>query len=677
MGTRHRARSVGALAALLTLLTALTVAVPATAATPAAPSAPDGRRRDTGFVTRVGTELRLDGRPFHIAGSNNYYPMYKSRLMVDDVFADAAAAGFNVLRIWGSLDIGDQDGSNSVHGKADGVYFQYFDGTRPAYNDGADGLEHLDYVLWRARESGVKVVVPFVNNWRDFGGMDQYVRWAGGDAHDDFYTDPVVEGWYRDWISHLLNRVNTLTGVRYADDPTIMTWELGNEPRCKGSGVYPTSPACTTATITSWADEMTRYVKSLDRRHLVSVGDEGFYCVPGAAHWTENCGEGVDTLALTRLPAVDVMSFHLYPDPWGTDAAWGTDWIARHVRDARRLHKASMLGEFGLGDKGARNPVYREWTDTVVRTGGNGFLYWILSGIQDDGTLYPDFDGYTVYCPSPVCQTLTNASKLLAGRPPLFGPVADDDAAVTEFGVAATLTPASNDVAYLTRVAPGSIDLDPAAAGRQSAVTVAAGAVPAGAFAAAADGTVTFTPADGFAGRAVASYTIRDRFGRLSNTARLTVTVKPDPTAAVRLFSFEDGVEGWAPGNWQVDAGTVAQSADFHSDGAFALRVDATGGGWFGANLAAPADLAGKSTLRFDLQTGAAGTSTNIAVQVGDAFEWCQGAWGFVNGGTTTTVVVDLLDGFSCDPAKLADTRVLWVWISPGGAFHLDNVRAE
>jgi len=223
---------VGRLFAVLALLVGMGVAAPAAAA----------EAKPGGFVVRLGKNLSLDGREFRFAGTNNYYLMYKSQLMVDDVFADAQAAGFTVLRTWGFLDIGNADGSDSIRGKSDGVYFQYWDGDSPAYNDGADGLQRLDYVLASARRHGIKLVIPLTNNWGDFGGMDQYVRWAGGSYHDDFYSNATVKGYFKDWISYLLNRTNTYTGVKYKDEPTIMTWELGNEPRCQGSGVFPTSP---------------------------------------------------------------------------------------------------------------------------------------------------------------------------------------------------------------------------------------------------------------------------------------------------------------------------------------------------------------------------------------------------------------------------------------------------
>ena len=200
------------------------------------------------------------------------------------------------------------------------------------------------------------------------------------------------------------------------------------------------------------------------------------------------------------------MSFHLYPDSWGTTADWGTDWIKSHFASARRIGKPAMLGEFGFKDKSVRNPVYKTWLDAAFRSGGTGALYWILSGKQDDGTLYPDYDGFTVYCPSPVCKTISNFGKQMqTGLPLPFWPVADDDTAVTAFETPVTLPATANDIAYGVPIVPRTLDLDPAAPGRQSTLTVAGGT-----FTAADDGTVTFTPAAGFSGTATATYVVRD-----------------------------------------------------------------------------------------------------------------------------------------------------------------------
>lgn len=641
-------------------------------ATSTARAADTAQRRQ--FVQRIGSKLWLDRKEFRFAGTNNYYLMYSSPAMVDDVLTPAAANRFAVVRTWAWLDIGNQDGSNSIAGKANGVYFQYWNGSQPAFNDGADGLQRLDYVVAQAGRLGLKLVLPLTNNWSDFGGMDQYVRWRNGQYHDQFYTDPLIRGWYKAWIAHLLNRTNIYTGLQYKNDPTIMTWELGNEPRCGGSGVYPASSSCTTQTLISWADEMSRFIKSIDSKHLVSVGDEGFYCTdPASSDWTENCGVGVDTIAFTQLPAIDVMSFHLYPEGWGKDATWGTQWIIRHIRDARKLNKPVMLGEFGLKDKRIRNPVYKQWTEAVFYAGGNGALYWLLAGRQDDGTLYPDYDGFTVYATDPVFITLGNFAQMMeANRASAFPPVADDDAAVTPFETATTLTPAANDVAYNGAVAdPRTIDLDLATAGRQITKSVGGGT-----FQVEPGGTVVFTPAAGFAGKAQISYTIKDNRGRISNPATLTVTVNPNPTGTLTLYSFETGTEGWAPGNWQSNAGTVAQSADFRTDGSYSLQVNAADGGWFGVEIPTAIDLTGKTRFKYDLKTTNAGTSAMAALKLGDSWTWCQANGNYVGAGTTTTVDLDLLT-LGCSSPDLSKLHGIYIWISGGGTFYIDNVRAE
>lgn len=655
-----RRRLLAVLVGLVALAGTIAASTPASAGT--APA----------FVTRSGARLRSDHHDFRFAGTNNYYLFYQSPAMVDDVLARAAAATFTVVRTWGWSDTGALDGTESTVSRPNGVYFQYWDGSQPAYNDGADGLAHLDYVIWKAGREGIKLIIPFTNNWSDFGGMDQYVRWAGLTHHDDFYTSATIRAWFKDYIAHLLNHVNPLTGLAYKDDPTVMAWELANEPRCGGSGRYPASAGCTTATLTGWARDVSDYIKTVDWHHLVGVGDEGFYCTdPTGTDQTTNCASGVDTRALTGLPSIDYMSYHLYPDSWGKDAAWGTRWISQHDLDAHRLGKPAILGEFGYQDKATRNPVYQTWTNAFAFTGGTGLTYWMLAGQQDDGSPYPDYDGYTVYCPSPVCQTLTNVEATLTTWRLYFPPVADDDAATTPFATPVTLSPASNDIAYLNQVRPASLDLDPATAGQQRGH-----AVPGGSFALNDDGTVTFTPAAGFNGKATVAYTATDLFTTRSNTATITVTVKPDPTAAILFASFETpDLDGWASASWQTDAGTLSQESAYATEGAYGLHIDSTGGGWFGTNLATPVDLSGKSTLKVDLRTGpSAGTSVDIALQNGPDYTWCQGSFVWVPQDTSSTFTADLTDGFSCDVASLTDVRAIWVYLSPGTSVDLDNV---
>ncbi len=622
------------------------------------------------FVKRVGDDLRLGRQEFRFAGTNNYYLHYKSRVMTDAVLEKAAASGFNVVRTWGWFDIGNQDGSNSVAGIQDGTYIQYWDpqAKRPAYNDGPSGLEKLDYVIAKAGAEGVRLVIPFTNNWSDFGGMDQYVRWAGLDHHDDFYTDATIRQWYKDYISHLLNRTNSITGVKYKDDPTIMMWELANEPRCVGSGIYPRSENCTTDTITSWADDVTTFIKSIDDKHLVGVGDEGFFCRPGHAEYEYGCGSGVDTVALANLPNVDVMSFHLYPDHWRKDAAWGTQWIKDHIDAANAINKPVMLGEFGWHDKSDRNVVYREWTDTAAAYNGgvDGALYWILSDIQTDGTLYPDYDGFTVYCPSPVCTTLGNfAQRMRFGRTS-FPPVADDDSTTTEYATAVTVKATFNDIAYDdATVSASMLDLDPSAAGRQTSRTTSAGT-----FAADDAGNVTFTPAEGFVGRARTTYVVQDSLGRLSNAATITVVVNPSPTAPQTLFSFEEGTEGWAPGNWQADAGSVSQASGFATNGSSSLQVESRNA-WFGVAFGQPQDWTRRTRLKFDL-TRTTGTSAMVALQLGDSWSWCQYTGSWQPGATTVEVDLASLD-CAADRNKV---QGMLIWFNTG-THNIDNVRVS
>ena len=61
--------------------------------------------------------------------------------------------------------------------------------------------------------------------------MDVYVKQILNSAnHDLFYTDATVKAAYKAYVKTFV--------TRYLNEPTIMAWELANEPRCKGSSGY-------------------------------------------------------------------------------------------------------------------------------------------------------------------------------------------------------------------------------------------------------------------------------------------------------------------------------------------------------------------------------------------------------------------------------------------------------
>jgi alpha-galactosidase len=156
-----------------------------------------------------------------------------------------------------------------------------------------------------------------------------------------------------------------------------------------------------------------------------------------------------------------------------------------------------------------------------------------------------------------------------------------------------------------------------------------------------------------------------------------------DPVLPVErtLFSFEDGTAGWTIAN-PGDGGTMAESTAFHTDGEYGLAVTTPlSGNWFGRVLEQPVDLTGHSRLRFDVRAGpTAGTSGEIAVQVGPDLSWCQGGrWAWTGPGTSRTIT-ESFDEIECPAGvslDLSQIRAVWVFLNGGDTHHVDNVRAE
>ena len=80
---------------------------------------------------------------------------------------------------------------------------------------------------------------------------------------------------YKNNAKFLINRVNAINGRSYKEDPTIIAWNLINEPRCE-TWLKPANNDCP-ARIQAWIEEMATFVRKEDPNHMITIGSEGFY----------------------------------------------------------------------------------------------------------------------------------------------------------------------------------------------------------------------------------------------------------------------------------------------------------------------------------------------------------------------------------------------------------------
>lgn len=377
------------------------------------------------FVYTLGTQFMLNGKSFYYAGTNNYYINFKHKADVDNLMLDANSMGLKVVRTWGFLDVGTWTGTKNTNGyyvfnnntegsgEKEGVYYQYYDADlgKPVVNEGDNGLKYLDYAIYSASQHGIKLLVTFVNNWQEFGGMPQYCQWAKQagetitDGHDEFYTNEKIKSWYKNYISTLLNRTNSYSGIKYKDDPAVFAWELANEPRCE-SDRY-----CKDDVVYNWAKEMSGFVKSIDPDHLVAVGDEGFTNYgysdfeEGEHKYVYYGSSGMDFNKLITIPTVDFGTPHIYCDQWGLTDAQAKFWFSHHYDICKKNNKPVILEEFNWKEREGRAEILRGWFDVLENKDAEykgvefaGSNFWMLASLMEyENDLYDDYDGYTIY----------------------------------------------------------------------------------------------------------------------------------------------------------------------------------------------------------------------------------------------------------------------------------------
>jgi mannan endo-1,4-beta-mannosidase len=210
--------------------------------------------------------------------------------------------------------------------------------------------------------------------------MSQYVAWFNGkpvldpdvtgdwnafmDNSAAFYREPKAQEAFRAAIRQLISRRNSVNGRLYHEDPTIMSWQLANEPRPgSDANAKPHYEA-----FVKWTDETAGFIKKLAPRQLVSTGNEGWMGTGGSrelfvkSHATKN---------------VDYLTYHMWAPNWGWfnpknpqatyESAWVKmqDYLNWHIDTANQMGKPIVLEEFGINrDAGSFEPtattVYRD-----------------------------------------------------------------------------------------------------------------------------------------------------------------------------------------------------------------------------------------------------------------------------------------------------------------------------
>lgn len=63
---------------------------------------------------------------------------------------------------------------------------------------------------------------------------------------------------------------------------------------------------------------MASYTKTLDNKHLLEIGMEGYYgdSMPEKKQYNPGCQIGTDFIASNLVKEIDFATIHAYPDQW-------------------------------------------------------------------------------------------------------------------------------------------------------------------------------------------------------------------------------------------------------------------------------------------------------------------------------------------------------------------------
>ena len=254
------------------------------------------------------------------------------------------------------------------------------------YNDTI--LAGLDFLLQEMGKRGMVAVLYLNNSWEWSGGYGFYLEHAGEgksprpnedgyEAYMNFVakyaTNEKAHQLFYDYVRFIIGRTNQYTGVKYIDDPAIMSWQIGNEPRAFSKEALPA--------FEKWLAEASALIRSLDPNHLISVGSEGKWGCEG------------DMEAYERICSdknIDYCNIHLWPYNWSwarkdhvvedvdSSCVKAKDYIDLHLAICERIKKPLVMEEFGYPRDGF---LFSKETPT---TGRDTFYRYTFSLVGDN-----------------------------------------------------------------------------------------------------------------------------------------------------------------------------------------------------------------------------------------------------------------------------------------------------
>ncbi|KAL9261779.1 Mannan endo-1,4-beta-mannosidase 2-like protein [Drosera capensis] len=189
-----------------------------------------------------------------------------------------------------------------------------------------------------------------------------------------------------------------------------------------------------------WIKEMSAFVKSVDDKHLVTVGLEGFYgpkrpkSSMNPSAWVSTIG--TDFIRDSQIPTIDFASVHIYPDQWlSTDKVkdkleFVKKWMLTHIEDGdTQLKKPVMFTEYGLSnqsqgfDLSHRDNLIKTVNNVIYKSAkggrsGAGSLIWqfLVGGMEE----YNDDFGFVPWQRPSTFSLITKQScglALINGQP--------------------------------------------------------------------------------------------------------------------------------------------------------------------------------------------------------------------------------------------------------------------